>query len=160
VSYTHVIARSRAAATKQSLYEDAGCSTFPAHNDEYEEDKLKIEKTIEENHEARLVVEVEPEKMETYKRRAARKLSERGKIPGFRPGKAPYEMVVRNFGEQAILEQAVDNFVDAEYSNILKEAGVEPGASGTLESIDSLEPPKMTFRIPLAPEVDLGVEAG
>ena len=92
--------------------------------------KLKIEKTIEENHEAKLVVEVEPEKIDTYKRRAARKISQRGKIPGFRPGKAPYEMVVRNYGEQAILEQAVDNFVDAEYSDILKEAGVEPGASG------------------------------
>ncbi|HSB00566.1 MAG TPA: trigger factor [Anaerolineales bacterium] len=117
---------------------------------------MKIEKTIEENHEARLVVEVEPEKMETYKRRAARKLSERGKIAGFRPGKAPYEVIVRNYGEQAIIEQAVDNFVDAEYSNILKEADVEPGASGTLEKIDSLEPPKLTFRVPLAPEVDLG----
>jgi trigger factor len=117
---------------------------------------LKIEKTIEENHEAKLVVEVEPEKMETYKRRAARKISERGKIAGFRPGKAPYHMVVLNYGEQAIVEQAVDYFVDAEYSNILKEADVNPGASGALESIDSLEPPKMTFRVPLAPEVDLG----
>ncbi|MGZ8901211.1 MAG: trigger factor [Limisphaerales bacterium] len=117
---------------------------------------MKIEKTIEENHEAKLVVEVEPEVMDTYKRRAARKISQRGKIAGFRPGKAPYEMVVRNYGEQAILEQARDNFVDAEYTNILKEAGVEPGASGSLESIDSLEPPKLTFRVPLAPEVDLG----
>jgi len=117
---------------------------------------LKIEKIIEENHEARLVVEVEPEKMEQYKRRAARKISERGKIPGFRPGKAPYHMVVLNYGEQAVIEQAVDFFIDAEYSNILKEAEVEPGATGTLESIDSLEPPKLTFRVPLAPEVDLG----
>ena len=117
---------------------------------------MKIEKTIEDNHEARLVVEVEPEKMDIYKRRAARKISERGKIPGFRPGKAPYEMVVRNYGEQAILEQAIDYFVDAEYSNILKEAEVQPGAAGALESIDSLEPPKLTFRVPLAPEVDLG----
>ncbi|PWB69097.1 MAG: trigger factor [Anaerolineales bacterium] len=117
---------------------------------------MKIEKIIEENHEARLVVEVEPEKMEQYKRRAARKISERGKIPGFRPGKAPYHMVVLNYGEQAVIEQAVDFFIDAEYSNILKEAEVEPGATGTLESIDSLEPPKLTFRVPLAPEVDLG----
>jgi trigger factor len=118
--------------------------------------KLKIDKTIEENHEAKLVVEVEPEKMDTYKRRAARKISQRGKIAGFRPGKAPYEMVVRNYGEQAILEQAIDYFVDSEYSNILKEADVEPGAAGSLESVDSFEPPKMTFRVPLAPEVDLG----
>ena len=117
---------------------------------------LKIEKTVEENHEAKLVVEVEAEKMDTYKRRAARKISERGKIAGFRPGKAPYEMVVRSYGEQPIIEQAMDLFVDAEYSNILKEAGVEPGAAGSLESIDSLEPPKLTFRVPLSPEVDLG----
>ena len=117
---------------------------------------MNIEKTIEENHEAKLVIEVEAEKMEQYKKRAARKISERGKIPGFRPGKAPYHMVVQSYGEQAVIEQAIDYFVDAEYSNILKEADVNPGAAGSLESIDSLEPPKLTFRVPLAPEVDLG----
>jgi trigger factor len=117
---------------------------------------LKIEKTIEENHEAKLVVEIDPELMEKYKRRAARKISERGKIAGFRPGKAPYDMVVRSYGEQAIIEQAVDFLIDAEYSNILKEADVKPGATGSLESIDSLEPPRFTFRVPLAPVVDLG----
>ena len=117
---------------------------------------MKIEKTIEENHEAKLVVEIDPEMMDTYKRKAARKISERGKIAGFRPGKAPYEMVVRNYGEQAVLEQAVDFLVDAEYSNILQEADVNPGAAGSLESVDSLQPPKFTFRVPLAPEVDLG----
>jgi len=117
---------------------------------------LKIEKNIEENHEAKLIVEVEAEKLDQFKKRAARKISERGKIPGFRPGKAPYHMVVQNFGEQAIVEQAVDYFIDAEYSNILKEADVNPGASGSLEQIESLDPLKLHFRVPLAPEVDLG----
>jgi trigger factor len=117
---------------------------------------LKIEKIIEEGHQAKLIVEVESEQMDVYKRKAARKVSERGKIAGFRPGKAPYHMVVQSYGEQAILEQAIDLFVDAEYSNILKEADVNPSAAGALESIDSLDPPKMTFRVPLAPEVDLG----
>ncbi len=122
----------------------------------YGETNLNIQKTFEENHEAKLSVEVDAEKIEQYKRRAARKISERGKIPGFRPGKAPYHMIVLNYGEQAVMEQAIDMFVDDEYSNILKEAGVEPGAAGTLESIDSLDPVKLTFRVPLAPEVDLG----
>ncbi len=117
---------------------------------------MKIEKTIEENHEAKLVVEVEPEKLDTYKRRAARKISERGKIAGFRPGKAPYHMVVLNYGEQAIVEQAIDFFIDGEYSNILQEADVNPGASGRLENIESLDPPKLIFKVPLSPEVDLG----
>lgn len=117
---------------------------------------MKIEKSIEENHEAKLVVEIDPELMDKYKKRAARKISERGKIAGFRPGKAPYDMVVRTYGDQAIIEQAVDFMIDAEYSNILQEADVKPGATGSLESIDSLEPPKFTFRVPLAPEVNLG----
>jgi hypothetical protein len=38
----------------------------------------------------------------------------------------------------------MDNFVDAEYTNILKEADVEPGIRRW--SIDSFEPPKLTFR--------------
>ena len=104
----------------------------------------------------KLLVEVEPEKMEQYKRRAATKLASRSKIPGFRPGKAPYDIVLRQFGEGAITEQAVDLFIDAEYSSILKEADVNPGAAGSLESVDSLSPAKFTFRVPLAPAIDLG----
>jgi trigger factor len=117
---------------------------------------LNIEKQYQEDHSVKLIVEVDQEKMNTYKRRAATKISARSKVPGFRPGKAPYEIVVRTVGEAAVTEQAVDLFIDTEYSNILKEADVNPGAAGTLESVDSLEPPKLTFRIPLAPEVDLG----
>jgi trigger factor len=117
---------------------------------------LNIEKQIQEDHSAKLIVDVEQEKMDVYKRRAATKISARSKIPGFRPGKAPYDLVVRTFGEGAVTEQAIDLFIDAEYSNILKEADVNPGAAGSLESVDSLTPPKLTFRIPLAPEVDLG----
>ncbi len=120
------------------------------------EETLNIEKQIQEDHSAKLIVDVEQEKMDVYKRRAATKISARSKIPGFRPGKAPYDLVVRTFGEGAVTEQAIDLFIDAEYGNLLKEADVNPGAAGSLESIDSLTPPKLTFRVPLAPEVDLG----
>lgn len=117
---------------------------------------MNIEKQYQDDHSVKLVVEVDAEKMNTYKRRAATKLSTRAKIPGFRPGKAPYDIVVRSLGEGAIAEQAVDLFIDTEYGNILTQADVNPGAAGSLESVDSLDPMKMTFRIPLAPEVDLG----
>ena len=117
---------------------------------------MNIEKQLQENHSVKLIAEIDPEQMNTYKRRAAAKLSSRTKIPGFRPGKAPYDIVLRTLGESAITEQAIDLFVDAEYSNILREADVNPGAAGSLESIESLEPPKLIFSVPLAPEVDLG----
>ncbi|MEW6240411.1 MAG: trigger factor [Chloroflexota bacterium] len=117
---------------------------------------MKIDKTIRDDHQAELVVEIEAERMEAAKRRAARKLSERGKIPGFRPGKAPYEMVRRHYGDEPIVEQAIDLLVDEIYPEALKQAEVEPAAAGALEKIESADPPKFIFRVPLMPTVDLG----
>ena len=117
---------------------------------------MKIEKEIGDDHQATLKVEFSQDVLESYRRSAARKIAGRGKIPGFRPGKAPYEIILRNYGEAAINEEAVDLLVEKEYQAILKEAEINPGASGTLESVDGLEPPRLTFRVPLAPEIDLG----
>jgi len=117
---------------------------------------LKFEKTIQDDHQAHVVVNVEPDRLETARRRAARKLAERGKIPGFRPGKAPYEVIVRYYGDAAVYEQAVDLLVDEMYPEMLKEADIDPAAAGTLEKIDGTETPQLTFKVPLKPEVSLG----
>jgi trigger factor len=120
---------------------------------------LKFEKTIQEDHQAQVVVDVEADQLEAAKRRAARKLSERGKIPGFRPGKAPYEVIRHYYSDEAIYEQAVDLLVDDVYPEMLKAAELNPAAAGTLEKLDKVDGtdlPKLTFKVPLMPEVDLG----
>lgn len=117
---------------------------------------MKFEKIIQDDHQAQVVVEVEPVRLETAKHRAARKLAERGKIPGFRPGKAPYEVILRYYGDAAIYEQAVDLLVDEVYPDMLKEAEINPAAAGSLEKVDGTETPKFTFKVPLMPEVSLG----
>jgi trigger factor len=117
---------------------------------------LNIEKNIRDDHQAELTVEIDAERMEAAKRRSARKLSQRGKIPGFRPGKAPYEMIKRHFGEEAIIERAIDLLVDEIYPEVLKQAEITPAGAGALEKIESVDPPKFIFRVPLAPTVDLG----
>jgi trigger factor len=120
------------------------------------EQNLKFEKTIQDDHQAQVVVNVEPDQLEAARHRAARKLAERGKIPGFRPGKAPYEVIVRYYGDAAVYEQAVDILVDEVYPEMLKEADIEPAAAGTLEKIDGTETPQITFTVPLKPEVSIG----
>jgi trigger factor len=118
---------------------------------------LKIETQSRDDHQVTLVVELEHEQMEGAKHRAARRISERKSIAGFRPGKAPYDVVVRSFGEGVIVEQAVDLLLDEVYPNALQEAKIEPGASGSLEKVENLEKkPKFTFTVPLAPSIDLG----
>jgi trigger factor len=117
---------------------------------------LKIEKQLLEDHQMELTVEVEADLMESNKRRAARQIAKRGKIPGFRPGKAPYEVILRHYGEAAIVEQAMDLLVDEIYPKVLEEAEIQPAAAGSLEKIEELDPPKLIFKVPLAPEIDLG----
>jgi trigger factor len=118
---------------------------------------LKIETQPRDDHQVTLIVELEPEQMEGAKHRAARKISERKSIPGFRPGKAPYEVVLRSFGEGVIVDDAVDLLLEDVYPKALEEAKLEPGASGSLEKVEDLDKnPKFTFTVPLAPIVNLG----
>lgn len=117
---------------------------------------MKIETQPRDDHQVTMIVELEAEKMEGARRRAARKISEKVKIAGFRPGKAPYDVVRRMYGDAAIAEEAVEILVDEIYPQALKESEIDPGAAGQLENIESMDPPKFIFTVPLKPSVDLG----
>ena len=65
---------------------------------------MKIEREFLEDHQVKIQVEVDNEVMEGAKRRAARKIAKRVKIPAFRHGKAPYHVIVRQVGEASIDE--------------------------------------------------------
>jgi trigger factor len=118
---------------------------------------LKIESQPRSDHQVTLTVLLEPAQMESAKRRAARKISERKSIPGFRPGKAPYEVVLRTIGESVVVEEAVDLLLDEIYPKVLEESKLEPAAPGSLEKVEDLDKtPKFTFTVPLAPSVELG----
>ena len=117
---------------------------------------MKIEKKILDDRQAELTVEYTAEEFEGFKRRAARKISKDTKIPGFRPGKAPYEVILNRYGEATILQEAIDILLDDDYGKFLDQAEIVPSAAGSLDNIESYDPPKMIFTVPLEPEIDLG----
>lgn len=117
---------------------------------------MKIETHPREDNQITMIVEIEAEKMEGARRRAARRIAEKAKIPGFRPGKAPYDVVRRLYGDGVITEEAVEILVDEVYPEALKEANIDPAAAGQLDNIESMDPPKFIFTVPLKPTVDLG----
>lgn len=117
---------------------------------------MKIDTIILEDQQAKLTVEVDPVQLEDFKRRAARKLAGKVKIPGFRPGKAPYLVVLRHIGEGAVVEEALELLVDDLYPQIIKEADIKPSGPGSLESIVQMAPPILEFIVPLEAKVDLG----
>lgn len=117
---------------------------------------MNIEKTIQEDRQAKLTVEYTQEEFEGFKRRAAKKISKNSKIPGFRPGKAPYNVILNHYGEGAIIQEAIDILLDDDYAKMVEEAEIEPSGPGNLETIESYDPPKFVFMIPLEPEIELG----
>ncbi len=117
---------------------------------------MKIETELRDDHQVKLTVEIDPEPLESAKHQAARKIAKKVKIPGFRPGKAPYPMVVRHVGEGAILEEAMEFLIDDIYPKVIEEAEITPHGPGKLENIVSMEPPIFEFIVPLESEVVLG----
>jgi len=117
---------------------------------------LKTEKTFTDDHQVRVKAEFEQETLEGFKRKAARKIAQSTRIPGFRPGKAPYAMVVNHVGEAAVLEEAIDLMLNDVYPQVLEQENIEPYGPGNLEDIPSQEPPIFEFVIPLSPETELG----
>ena len=108
-----------------------------------------------ENHKAQFTIELEADQLEDAKRQAARRISRRVRIKGFRKGKAPYRLVVQYVGEGAVLEEAIEALGDNLYKRALEESEVVPYGPGAFEDF-KLEPaPTFVFSVPLQPEVDV-----
>jgi trigger factor len=117
---------------------------------------LKVEKQTLENHRAKISVEVEPEQIEKAKQRAARQLASHVKIPGFRPGKAPYHIIERTLGIEAILQQAYEILGEDIFPKALDEAGLKPYAPAEFKPPSEQAPTTFEFTFPMEAEVDLG----
>ena len=116
---------------------------------------MKIQKTYTDDHQVKITAEFDADMFEQFKQRAARKISQRTRIPGFRPGKAPYAMILRQVGEAQITTQAIEMLVDDAYPKILEQENIKPYGPGNLENVVSENPPVFEFSVPLEPEVEL-----
>lgn len=102
-----------------------------------------------------MTIEVEQERLDQARKDAVKKLSPKAKVPGFRPGKAPPDMVRRYFGEEAILDEALDALVPQVYVEAIQaNEGIEPIARPRLE-VATTDPLVVKATIPVRPTVEL-----
>ncbi len=116
---------------------------------------VKVHTEHLDDHTARLTVELEPEQVEKAMRQVARKLSKKTRIPGFRPGKAPFNVVVRMLGHEYVLSEALDSMLDEVYKEALKNSGITPYMPGELEEVEE-DGTRLVFRVAKEPETELG----
>jgi trigger factor len=115
----------------------------------------------------RLDVEVEPAAVEKELKDTAREIARDMKMPGFRKGKVPPEVVMRQLGREAVLDQALRRALPAWYDEAVTDARVATVGDPKLdlsELPDKGAPLSFTIEVGVRPKAKLGdykgVEAG
>jgi len=116
----------------------------PAHS-HTEDGSLKVEYVEETSVRKSLIFEIEPEVVEKEIETRARDYARKVKLPGFRPGKVPPEVVKRRFRE-AVLGDAAESIVNRVVFDELEGRGLRPLASPKVEDLKIDENQPMTFR--------------
>lgn len=119
---------------------------------------MKIVKQNKEGSKVSLEIEVDYQQYSAALEKVIKDAASTMKIPGFRPGKAPEAVVRQNVNMEFAKEKALDQVVSSLYSDILKEASLDPVDYPVWRSIAVEEGVKCTFlfEIEVMPEVVLG----
>jgi trigger factor len=107
----------------------------------------------------RLDVGVEPDAVERTVERTARELGRDMRIPGFRKGKVPPQLVLQRVGRETVLEQALRSSLPEWYERAVLDAGVTPVGDPKLDVGElPAEGEQLEFSIEVAvrPQAKLG----
>ena len=118
-------------------------------------EELIVTTSRREDHQLDLTIQLGPERTEQALQRGARQVAKRGRIPGFRPGKAPIPTVIRMYGKDAVLGEIVDDLGQEVYKEVLARKEFNPYGQAALEDIQT-DPITFKLLVPLHPTVDLG----
>ncbi len=102
-----------------------------------------------------VTVEVDDEQLRRAMGSAAQRVSRVRPIAGFRPGKAPYDLVERAVGKELLLDEAIDQLAQTLYKQVLRDEKIEPYDAGKL-NVKQREPLILEYTIPTRPVVTLG----
>jgi trigger factor len=121
--------------------------------------------TVTELPESRVRVEAEVPAAEVEKRmaQAARQLARSIRVPGFRAGKAPPQVVIKRVGREAVLDEAVRGSIGNWYAAAIDAAHIAPVGEPDLDLSElpgEGEPLRFSIEIGVRPKAELGEYKG
>jgi trigger factor len=121
--------------------------------------QVKTNTTELEDSRVRVEVEVEPSAVDRALSDAAADLGRDLRIPGFRKGKVPPQVVLQRVGREAVLDEAVRKALPSWYEEALGDAGVTPVGEPNLDLQELPEkgsPLAFTIEVGVRPKAELG----
>jgi trigger factor len=124
-----------------------------------------METTVKElpDSRVRVDVDVDPKDVEGSINRTAQQLGQDMKLPGFRKGKVPPEMVVQRLGREAVLTQALESSLGDWYERAMLDSGVNPVGDPKLDLSDLPDegkPLRFSIEVAVRPGAELGEYKG
>ena len=122
---------------------------------------VKVENTENKN-EVKLTFNIEAEKFEQAMKKVYTKTAKYFNIPGFRRGKAPMQLVERQYGSAIFYEDAFNELVPEIYDEAIKENKIEAVSRPNIDIIQMEKGKELIFTatVETKPEVELGKYKG
>ncbi len=117
---------------------------------------MKINKSKIENQQITLTLEVEENEIEIYLVKAAKKLSNQLKVPGFRKGKAPKSIVEKIVGKEGLVEESLQFSVPNLVNEAIDKERLEVFATPKISVLDLVPNLKLEAKVALKPEAKVG----
>ena len=105
--------------------------------------------------EVTLTISMAAEDEEPFLNRSYRRVANRVRIPGFRPGKAPRSVIENHLGREALVHEALEFMIPESLDKVLKDEDIQAFMEPQLEVIET-DPVSFKAVVPLEPIVDLG----
>lgn len=119
---------------------------------------MKVDSKKLDKNEMELIIEVSAEKMQPFLEKAAQQISQEVKISGFRPGKAPYDIIKQQVGEMAIYEKALEPIVRSTFVEAVQNQKLETVSQPKIEIVKLAPANPVIYKatVALMPKVTLG----
>ncbi|MEW5916303.1 MAG: trigger factor [Gemmatimonadota bacterium] len=122
---------------------------------------IQIETKKTEGAERMLEVSVPADEVRAATERTARRYASKVRLPGFRAGKAPPQMVLKRFAD-AIRQETIESIVQEAYQKVLEQENLKVAAQPHIHDLKFTEGEPLTFNLhlELRPEISLARLAG
>ena len=105
--------------------------------------------------EVTLTISMDAEDEEPFLNRSYRRVANRVRIPGFRPGKAPRSVIENHLGRDALVHEALEFMIPESLDKVLKDEDIQAFMEPQLEVLE-MAPVSFKAVVALEPIVDLG----
>lgn len=117
---------------------------------------MKVEKKMLPKSIVELIIEESKENVAKFQSKVLSDLKKNADIKGFRKGaNIPDDIIIRQFGEERILQMTVERAIDGVYRDTLKKEKLMPVSQAEIQDVSSQDPLIVKIQVEVFPQIEI-----